>query len=846
MRALPIDPLLPEIEAALRHSQALVLEAAPGAGKTTRVPLALLQAGLAGDGDMVVAEPRRLAARLAAEFVAHELGEKPGDTIGYSVRFEHAVTRRTRIVYATEGVLLRRLIDDPRLSGTGLVILDEFHERHLATDVLLALIDRLQHKDRPDLRLVVMSATLDARAVAEHLGAPCLTSEGRMFPVSIEHATKPDDRPLERQVGSAVRRLLAEEPDGHVLVFLPGAREIRSSAEVLAKQSDSGAAVVMPLHGDLPISEQARAVGSGGPRRVILSTNVAESSVTIDGVTAVVDTGLVRMAGHSPWSGLPTLTTGKISRASATQRAGRAGRTRPGRVIRLYTEGDLRSRPAHDKPEILRDDLAEIMLVLHGAGVDDPSALRFLQAPPEPALSAAETLLRRLGALDDRGQLSKQGRRMLDFPLPPRLARALVEGERRGVAEETCLAAALLSERDLRSAARAEFSRSSRGRIDASGPSDVLEVMDRFREAEHERFDPRRLGYLGLDVRTARTVDASRRKLQKIARNQAPRPDGMEDIERALMMSLLTGFPDRLARRRVRGQNELTLFSGKSARLADTSVVHEASLMITLDADESGGRVIVRLASAVEPDWIFELFPDLVEMTDSLSWNAESGAVERVSRIACGSVVLEEDRKPAPPSQESTRILAETIRARVPPWYETNERLSGIILRTGVLRAHVPGADFPTLGPEQLDAALEAACAGRTRTSDLEQLDLADVLLAGLDSAQRALLDREVPERITLPGGRTIPVHYESGKPPWIESRLQDFFGMVRTPTLCKGRLPLTIHLLAPNQRAVQVTTDIAGFWERHYPGIRKELGRRYPRHAWPEDGRTAEPPRRR
>lgn len=849
MQALPIDPLLPEIEAALRSSRALVLEAPPGAGKTTRVPLALLRAGLAGDGTVVVTEPRRLAARLAAEFVARENGETTGETIGYSVRFEHAVTRKTRVIYATEGVVLRRLVDDPGLRGTNLVVLDEFHERHLATDVLLALIEGLLRGARPDLRLVVMSATLDAQAVAAHLGAPCLRSEGRMFPVSIEHATKPDDRPLERQVGSAVKRLLAEDRDGHVLVFLPGAGEIRAATEVLAREAEAAGAVVLPLHGDLPMKEQARVVEPGGPRRVILSTNVAESSVTIDGVTGVVDTGLVRVAGHSPWSGLPTLTTGKISRASATQRAGRAGRTRPGRVIRLYTEGDLRARPAHDTPEILRDDLAEMVLTLHGAGIFDPTSLRFLDPPKGPALAAAETLLRRLGATDEHGRLSPLGRRMLDFPLPPRLARVVSEGERRGVAEDACLAAALLSERDLRSAARATFSR-DRGRgagIDASGPSDVLELMDRFREAEDERFDPRRLGYLGIDVRTARTVDASRRKLERTARNEARRPEGMDAVDRAVMLSLLAGFPDRLARRRARGQRELTLFSGKSARLAETSVVHDALLMVTLDADESGGRgVVVRLASAVEPDWILELYPDLVEMTDSLFWNGETRVVERVSRIACGSVVIEEEREPAPPSQEATRLLATSIRSRVPPWYESDEELVGLVLRARTLRVHVPEADFPPLGPEELDRLLETACEGLTRASELEGVSFPGALSNGLTAAQRALLEREVPDRITLPGGRSVPVHYEAGKPPWIESRLQDFFGMVRTPSLCKGRLPLTIHLLAPNQRAVQVTTDMAGFWERHYPGIRKELMRRYPRHPWPEDGRAATPPSRR
>src|SRR6478735_332447 len=423
MLALPIDDVLPDLERALRSARALVLEAPPGAGKTTRVPWALQSA--LGDAEVLVAEPRRLAARMAAKRVADEHGEALGERVGYSVRFEEVGSARTRIRYATEGLVLRRLLADPLLRGVGAVILDEFHERHLATDLLLVLLDRLSRGPRSDLKLLVMSATLDAEPIAQFLGdCPRLRSEGRMFPVSIEFSPKVDERPLEKQIVSAVRQAVTSEPTGDVLVFLPGAGEIRKAKTALEPLANEAELLVLPLHGDLPIAEQARAVEPAKQRKVVLATNVTESSVTVDGVTVVVDSGLARVAGHSPWSGLPTLGLEPISRASSTQRAGRAGRTKPGRVQRLYTKGDFESRRAHDAPEIARSDLAEALLILHGAGVSEPEKLHFLDEPPQARMDSARVLLTLLGAfcpVGDRearakpGELSELGRRLLRF-----------------------------------------------------------------------------------------------------------------------------------------------------------------------------------------------------------------------------------------------------------------------------------------------------------------------------------------------------------------------------------------------------------------------------------------------
>ena len=839
-RPLPIDALLGDVVAALSSAPAVIVEAEPGAGKTTRVPMALFKAGVASGGEVLVSEPRRLAARLAARHVASEIGEPLGRTVGYSVRFEQVVGPGTRVRYATEGVVLRQLIEEPTLPGSTVLVLDEVHERHLATDLLLALVRRLQKTRRPDLKLVVMSATLESETMARYLGdCPRVWSEGRPFPVAVEHLDQADDRPLERQVASAARRLLRDDPHGDILVFLPGAAEIRRAMKTLEPLAAEHGVSLVALHGDLDIAEQARAVEPGERRKVILSTNVAESSVTIEGVTAVIDSGLARQSGYSPWSGLATLSTGKVSRASAAQRAGRAGRTRPGRVLRLYTRGDLDARPEHDAPEIARSDLSEALLLLGGAGVDDPRALEWFEAPKSTAVQSAYTLLERLGAIDARG-LTATGRRMLDFPLPPRLGRIVSEGEGRGVASEVCLAAALLGERDIRLAARSQFD-AGRMAVDASGPSDVLELMERFREAEDADFASHRLRAAALDTRAVGSVSKAVRQLRRIARDRAERPPGVEAIDREIMRSLLTGFPDRVARRRRPTDREVVLESGTTAQLSEASVVHEALLCVALDAEQRGRNVIVRLASAIEADWLLELYPDRVTATEELEWNAGNGRVERLQRLAYGSVVLEEERDAAPPSEGASALLARlVVSGAIDLGADALDELRERIL---LLREHAPEEGLAELDDGAIERAVARACAGRTNRAGLAGIDLAKELVQGLAERQRQALERHAPDSVSLPRGRQLKVHYDRGRPPWVASRLQDFFGQSEGPRICKGRVPLTLHLLAPNQRAVQVTTDLAGFWERHYPSLRRELSRRYPRHAWPENGRTATPP---
>ncbi len=855
-QALPIDPLLPEIVETVRARGSLVLEAPPGAGKTTRVPRALLEAGVAGGREIVVLEPRRLATRLSAQRVADELGERLGERVGYQVRFEDVSSQKTRLRFLTEGILGRRLLSDPTLRDVGAVVLDEFHERHLAADVALAQLRMLQRGARRDLKLVVMSATLEAGPVAEYLGsegaeAPRIRSEGRAFPVEIEHLPQPDERHLDQQVLSALKRLVQGGLDGHVLVFLPGAAEIRRARETCAEFAERQGLEVHALHGDLSPAEQDRAVRSSRTRKLILSTNVAETSVTIEGVAAVIDSGLARVASHSPWTGLPALKVAKISRASATQRAGRAGRTRAGVCVRLYTKHDFDGRPEHDAPEIARLDLTETVLGLRAAGVREPRAFPFFEAPPPKALDAAEELLRRLHAVEEDGALSAIGKRLLAFPVHPRLARLLAEGEARGVADDAAVLAAVLGERDIRREARAQLGRDGQRSqtVDVlAGPSDLMEMLERFRRAESSGFSTGAMNGLSLDAGATQAVDRVRKQLARaMHKGAAPRPSTEAAREQALGLCVLAGFPDRVARRRNPRSPEVLLFGGGSATLAETSVVRDAMLMVAVDAEERKGPrgmgVVVRVAQAVEPEWLLEVASDALSETDTLRFDPASGRVERVRRMAYGDLVLEEDRQPAPPSPETGRVLAAAALAEGVERFVEPDRLEALLARLELLAQHFPDAQFPTPDRAWLERALGEQCQDARSFKDLQGRDLVAAAESALTPEQAKLYRTHTPERVSLPGNRQVKVQYERGKPPFLESRLQDFFGMAQGPAVFGGRVPVVLHLLAPNMRAVQVTTDLAGFWERHYPALRRELCRKYPKHSWPEDPTTARTP---
>ena len=785
---LPIDALLPDITEKLRAANSLVLEAPAGAGKTTRVPAALLDLW---PGGVLVLEPRRLAARLAARYVAASRGEAVGGTVGYQVRFEDVCGPDTRLRFLTEGVLTRRMLHDPELAGVACVVLDEFHERHLEGDLALALLRRLQHGRRPELRIVVMSATLETAPVAQFLGAAVLRSEGRQHPLTIEY-TPHSAVPLEERVAQALERLAAGGLSGHVLVFLPGAAEIRKTQAACAGPARRNGWLVCPLYGDQSPEEQDRAVGPSAQTKIILSTNVAESSITIEGVAAVIDSGLARVAGHSAWSGLPTLRVARISQASANQRAGRAGRTGPGRVVRLYPLEDLVRRPAQDPPEIAHSDLAPAALLVDAMGAGPLEALEWLDPPPAAAVEQARNLLRRLGAA---GAL---GREMARLPLHPRLARLAIEARRRGVAEDGATVAALLSAGE-RLPPRPEH----------STRSDLLALAE-----------------MNWEPHTARVVRQVRRMLNP------PRQRGRD--EDALAISVLTAFPDRVARRRPGG--ELQLASGTAAQLAPSSTVTEAEFLVAVEAEDRADQKLplVRLASAIEPAWLLDLFPNEVTAETRAEWNRAAERVEGSSALKFGAIAIEESRGIPDPEAAAALLAAKAVEAGAARFADAEE-IAAFEARLRFAAGHAGLGELP-----RAEDALRGLAVGLKSFAELEAVAREGGLVRAMERqmspAARRLLEEMAPERVRLPHGRQVRVHYEPGQPPWIASRLQDFFGMRTSPAIGRGQTPLAVRLLAPNQRPVQVTTDLAGFWQRLYPQVRRELARRYPKHAWPED----------
>jgi ATP-dependent helicase HrpB len=837
---LPIDDVLPRLVEALRQQPAAVLRAPTGAGKTTRVPPALLD-GLAGSGRIIVLEPRRLAARAAARRMASERGGKLGDEVGYHVRFDRQASRHTRILAVTPGILLRTLHDDSFLESVSVVLFDEFHERSLDNDLALGMVRLLQQTVRPDLRLVAMSATLAVETVSAYLGGcPIITSEGRLFPVEIVYEPKPDHQPWPVATARAVTRLL-DRTDGDLLVFLPGLYEIRQTAHQLEALAREHNLAVLPLYGDLPAEQQDAALLRGDRRKVVLATNVAETSVTVEGVTGVVDTGLARTLVFDPGVGLDRLKLTPISRAAADQRAGRAGRTQPGVCVRLWGQSSHLGRPEQEEPEVRRADLTGAVLQLLSLGETDVLRFPWLEPPRASVVAQAVALLRLLGAADDSG-VTALGRQLARLPVHPRLARLLLEGQSRAVPERVALAAALLSERDPFSR-QPHQPRGDEGRRHAT-LSDVLDRMEALDEYEQTSRTTSPLGALNRGA--ARFVLHARDQLVRVAAGLQPadsasagcKPAATKTDE-AVLRALLAAFPDRLARRRRAGSRRGVMVGGRGVKLAPTSGVSDAELFLCVDVDAGRAETLVRQASAVQRDW---LPVEKLHTSTEVAFDADTERVTAHRRLRYEDLVLEEVAVALPQGEETARVLAEAAAARLERVLPPDDSPAGLyLLRVRCLRHWLPELGLPAFDGEMREL-LTYLCHGCRSFEDVRRAPWLEAVQGRLTHAQRQAVEREAPERLTVPSGSRIALRYEAGRPPVLAVRIQEVFGLRDTPRIAASRVRVLLHLLAPNYRPQQVTDDLASFWANTYPQVRKELRARYPKHAWPEDPLSAAP----
>lgn len=815
--SLPADAVIDDVNRAIAQAGGAVVVAPPGTGKTTRIPWGIAQAN---PGQVWTLEPRRLAARLASARVASELGEPLGEQVGYEIRHERKLSPRTRLRFMTEGILTRRLTDPSSLQGVSAIVLDEFHERHIHADVAIALL-----RKRKAPPWVIMSATLDGKTLARDLGVPLIEVTTPMHPVEMVHLPTRPTMDLPRLVAQALRQVipaLAPAP-AHVLVFLPGMAEIRAAMAACDRIMREHQLIGFPLHGALPAAQQDRALSSNAPRKVFFTTNVAESSITIEGVVAVIDSGLARVARHSPWSGLPTLALAPISRASATQRAGRAGRTRPGVCHRLFTLGDFQSRPEQDLPELLRSDLSETVLTIRASG-ENEDALPWVSPPQKPQLDAASTLLVRLGSLDATGAVTPIGSRMARMPLHPRLGRLLLAGEELGALPSCLRIAAILSDRDILK---------HRGRL-PDGYSDLLGRSDLLERCERERLSEGEIASLDLDPGAVRTAIAATIQLRR-GMGSGDTADIPEMAERAALLA----FPDRVGQIRTQeGKRTITFADGGRAEVASTSAA-EDGWAVGLATEERGepGRTttVATLLVNIHPDWLIEHCADSLVDEERVELSATGKAfVVRTLRI--GSLVLDETRTVAPP-EVAARAQRDQIMAKGIDALFTEPAAEILLRRWRLARSWSTALEEPTRA--RLEEGFSECLDGGLPPDAVTGVVILEHLLQG---SGLSLLRRLCPTEVQLMAGRMVSIEYPDQGSPFIASRLQDFFGMAASPTIGEGRHPLVLHLLAPNKRAVQITRDLPSFWREHYPSIAKELRRKYPRHNFPEDPTKPQP----
>jgi ATP-dependent helicase HrpB len=817
---LPIDAVLDELSRTLQGYNAAVLVAPPGAGKTTRVPLALLDAPWAKNKKIIVLEPRRIAARASAERMAQTLRERVGETVGYRVRFGSKVSRATRIEVVTEGIFSRQILDDPELSDVAAVLFDEFHERSLDADLGLALARDAQTGLRENLRILVMSATLDGARVAKLLGdAPVIASEGRAFPVETRYLGRKSDAPLERQMADAIATALRADP-GSVLAFLPGAAEIRRTQTLLAERINDVSIEIVPLFGALDASVQDRAIAPApkGHRKVVLATSIAETSLTIEGVRIVVDSGLARVPRYEPDVGLTRLETVRASRAAVDQRRGRAGRTEPGVCYRLWDEPQTAAFAAFTQPEILSADLSSLVLDLAQWGVSDPASLAFLDPPPAPAWKEARGLLHELGALDGDGRITAEGNSLRALALPPRLARMIVDSQPFGAGRAAAEIAAILTERGL------------------GGDNVDLDVrLDAFRRDRSQRAE------------SARSL--AQRWASQVAADEKAGARGCEEPPSTGVM-LALAFPDRVARNR--GNGSFVLANGRGAALDQTSTLSRAPYIAVAELTGTAAQGRILLAAPITQAEIEARFADQIETADEITFDRGAMALRARRKKTLHAITLSEAPLALKPSAETSLALADgLISAGLDklPWSKPAKQWRDRVMFLRKAEGDAPQNPWPDLSDTALAAQREAwlvpVLYDKTSLKDFSAGDLSNALATLLPWELRARLEREAPTHFEAPTGTQLAIDYEAEQGPTIAVRLQELFGLNTHPSIAKGKIPLVLELLSPAHRPVQVTRDLPGFWRGSYAAVRSDLRGRYPRHPWPEDPATAPPTRR-
>ncbi len=845
-RELPIFELESQIVAALRSDSRLIVQAPTGSGKSTQVPQILLDHELLGDRQVVILQPRRLAARLLAARVAHERETKLGEEVGYQIRFENVTSKKTRIRFVTEGILLRQLIDDPQLCDVAAILFDEFHERHLYGDITLARAMQLQQTTRPDLKIAVMSATLDVPNLEKYL-APChlLTSAGRVYPVTIEYLDKPVNSENYAVWNLAADELerVASKTEGDVLVFMPGKYEIDRTISAIRASHVSDRFVALPLYGELPPREQDAALAPYEKRKAIVATNVAETSLTIEGVQLVIDSGLARIARYDPRRGINTLLIEKISRASAEQRAGRAGRTAPGHCLRLWTEREHAERPAQELPEVRRLDLAEVVLTLKASGIDDVTNFRWLESPETKALERAEQLLIDLGALEKTANSASKtnslGRSMLAFPVHPRYARMFLAAEQYDCVRAIATIAALTQGRNL--LRRAESKQVREDRDDLFGgetESDLLVLVRAFRFAQKNQFDPRRCSRLGVNAAAAREAEQLSEQFLRIARAEGLKLEAAEPKPGAIQRCILAGFPDQVAMRLDVGTLRCAVVHNRRGLLARESAVHDARLLVAseireIESSDQERQILLTLATRIEEEWLRELFPEGFREVTSVKFDAVQRRVIGRRETTFHDLVLHSETASDVSIEAAAGILAREIldgNLALKNWDHAVEQW---IARVHCVAEWFPELALPRVGEAEKLSLLEQICHGASSYREIKERPVWPVIKSWLSAAQQHALDELAPERIKLPSGKSVKISYAASNPPTIAARIQDLYGVSKNLTIGRGKIPLRIQILAPSHRPLQVTDDLENFWRETYPKIKKELQRKYPKHEW-------------